>query len=101
LIKEIRLLITVWQPLRKSFIIVLYSFMYGASQLIFVSGITTQNQADAKQMSDNLAAGVTCYTTDCNVACQTGTNEVTQMDGQPNQLSTNGRCSAGQHRSLW
>ncbi|KAH8756919.1 glycoside hydrolase superfamily [Hyaloscypha finlandica] len=64
-------------------------------------GITTQNQADAKQMSDNLAAGVTRYTTDCNVACKTGTNEVTQMDGQPNQLSTNGRCSAGQHRSLW
>jgi chitinase len=40
-------------------------------------------------MSDNLAAGVTCYITDCNVDCKTGTNEVTQMDGQPNQISTN------------
>ncbi|KAF8859677.1 hypothetical protein BDZ45DRAFT_781971 [Acephala macrosclerotiorum] len=64
-------------------------------------GITTQNQVDAKHMSDNLAAGVTCYTTDCNVDCKTGTNEVTQMDGQPNQLSTNGRYGATMGTCQW
>ncbi|KAI0418524.1 family 18 glycosyl hydrolase [Xylaria grammica] len=63
-------------------------------------GVTTQDQADAKQMSDDLAAGVTCYATDCGQDCKKGTNKVTQMSGQPNQLSTNGRCEAGEYRSL-
>ncbi|KAI0431905.1 hypothetical protein F5Y09DRAFT_340146 [Xylaria sp. FL1042] len=63
-------------------------------------GVSTQDQTDAKQLSDNLAAGVTCYTTDCNQKCKKGTNQVTQTNGQPNQLSTNGRCAAGQYRSL-
>ncbi|KAI8631443.1 family 18 glycosyl hydrolase [Xylariaceae sp. FL1651] len=63
-------------------------------------GVTTQDQSDAKQLSDNLAAGITCYTTDCDQQCKMGTSEATQMNGQPNQLSTNGRCPAGQYRSL-
>jgi chitinase len=67
----------------------------------FDSGITTQDQQDAKQMSDNLAAGVTCYTTDCSHQCKSGTNQVAQMNGQPNQLSTNNRCNPGEYRNLW
>ncbi|KAI1382677.1 family 18 glycosyl hydrolase [Hypoxylon trugodes] len=63
-------------------------------------GITTQDQADAKQSSDDIAAGITCYTTDCNESCKKGTNEVAQMNGQPGKLSTNDRCKANQYRSL-
>lgn len=51
-------------------------------------------------MSDDLAAGVTCYTTDCNAACKKGTNQVAQMNGQPNQLSTNNRCNKGEYHNL-
>ncbi|KAK9772778.1 putative chitinase [Seiridium cardinale] len=63
-------------------------------------GVSTQDQADAKQLSDNLAAGITCYTTDCEQTCKKGTNLATQMNGQPGKLSTNDRCSAGDYRSL-
>lgn len=41
-------------------------------------GVTTQDQEDAKQKSDDLAAGITCYTTDCGQSCKRGTNEVAQ-----------------------
>ncbi|KAH8768982.1 family 18 glycosyl hydrolase [Diaporthe sp. PMI_573] len=63
-------------------------------------GVTTQDQEDAKQMSDDLAAGVTCYTTDCGKDCKSGTNEVSEMNGQPGKLSTNDRCGKGRYRSL-
>ncbi|KAF2022761.1 glycoside hydrolase, partial [Setomelanomma holmii] len=63
-------------------------------------GVTTSDQEDAKQKSGDLAAGISCYTTDCNVACMKSTNQVAQMNGQPGQLSTNDRCAKGQYRNL-
>jgi chitinase len=63
-------------------------------------GVTTSDQEDAKQKNGDLAAGISCYTTDCNVACMKSTNQVAQMNGQPGQLSTNDRCPKGQYRNL-
>lgn len=63
-------------------------------------GVTTDQQADAQQMSNDQAAKLTCYTTDCNAKCKKGTNEVTQMNGQPGQLSTSDRCPKNQYRTL-
>ena len=63
-------------------------------------GVTTADQEDAKQKMNDLGAGISCYTTDCNVNCMKGTNQVAQMNGQPGQLSTNDRCPKGQYRSL-
>lgn len=63
-------------------------------------GVTTGEQQDAKQMSDDLAAGITCYTTECNADCKSGTNQVSQMSGQPGKLSTNDKCKAGEYRNL-
>ncbi|KAI0124098.1 family 18 glycosyl hydrolase [Xylariales sp. AK1849] len=64
------------------------------------TGVTTQDQTDAKQRSDDIAAGITCYTTDCGKKCKKGTNEAAQMNGQPGKLSTNDRCKADEYRSL-
>ncbi|KAI0437594.1 hypothetical protein F4803DRAFT_537994 [Xylaria telfairii] len=63
-------------------------------------GVTTGQQEDAKQMSQDLAAGVSCSVTDCNAKCPKGKNPVTQMNGQPGKLSTNDRCPANQYRTL-
>lgn len=52
------------------------------------SGVTQDQQNSAKQSSADQAARLTCYTTDCNANCKTGTNQVAQMNGQPGQLST-------------
>jgi chitinase len=52
------------------------------------SGVTKDQQDSAKQASADQAAKLTCYTTDCNASCKKGTNGVTQMNGQPGQLST-------------
>lgn len=53
-----------------------------------VSGVTEDQQSNAKQSAADQAAKLTCYTTDCNAECKTGTNQVAQMNGQPGQLST-------------
>ncbi|KAI0159376.1 family 18 glycosyl hydrolase [Pestalotiopsis sp. NC0098] len=63
-------------------------------------GVTTGQQEDASQMSQDLAAGVSCYTTDCGADCKKGTNKVTQMNGQPGKLSTSDRCDANKYRTL-
>jgi chitinase len=63
-------------------------------------GVTTSQQQDAQQMSANLQAGVTCYTTDCGSTCKKGTNPVAQMNGQPGQLSTNSRCANNKYHTL-
>ncbi|KAK8082816.1 glycoside hydrolase family 18 protein [Apiospora saccharicola] len=60
-------------------------------------GVTTHDQ---EERSDDLQAGVTCYATDCDQKCKSGTNEVAQMNGQPGKLSTNDRCKAGKYRRL-
>ncbi|TEY30754.1 hypothetical protein BOTCAL_0847g00030 [Botryotinia calthae] len=61
---------------------------------------TTSQQKDAKQKSDDLAAGISCYTTECDTSCKRGTNPVAQMNGQPGSLSTNDKCSKGKYRNL-
>ncbi|KAI1080829.1 glycoside hydrolase [Whalleya microplaca] len=63
-------------------------------------GVTIAGQEDAKSKMNDLGAGISCYTTDCNMNCMKGTNQVAQMNGQPGQLSTNGRCPKGQYRNL-
>lgn len=62
--------------------------------------VTKEQQADAKQKADDLTAGISCYTTDCDAKCKKGTNQVAQMNGQPGSLSTNDRCDKGKYRSL-
>ena len=61
--------------------------------------VTEDQQADAKQKAADLTAGISCYTTDCDAKCKSGTNQVEQMNGQPGSLSTNDRCSKGKYRS--
>ncbi|KAI0467970.1 glycosyl hydrolases family 18-domain-containing protein [Xylaria cf. heliscus] len=63
-------------------------------------GVTVDQQADAAQMSADQAAKLSCYTTDCNDQCKSGTNEVAEVFGQPGQVSTRDRCSKGQYRGV-
>lgn len=51
-------------------------------------------------MSQDLVAGVTCHTSDCNQKCPKGTNQVAQVSGNPGQLSTADQCSKGQYRNV-
>lgn len=62
--------------------------------------VSPTQQADAQQMSDNQAASLSCYTTDCNAKCKKGTNKVSEVFGQPGQISTSDRCPKGQKRSV-
>lgn len=65
------------------------------------NGVTNAQQSDARQMAvDQQASNVACYTSDCGDTCKTGTFEVTEMSGQPGQLSTADRCAKGKYRSL-
>ncbi|KAI1128608.1 family 18 glycosyl hydrolase [Nemania abortiva] len=63
-------------------------------------GVTTGQQKDAKQMSQDIAAGVSCYVTDCDAKCKKGTNPVTQMNGQPGKLSSADKCDSNKYRTL-
>ena len=53
-----------------------------------IPGVTLDQQATAQQMSSDLQAGTSCYATDCNAKCKKGTNKVTEVNGQPGQIST-------------
>ena len=64
------------------------------------AGVTPSQQSTANQMSADQQAGVTCYTSDCGQKCRKGTNAVTQMSGQPGQLSTSSRCPKGKYQTL-
>jgi chitinase len=65
------------------------------------NGVTNEQQSDLNQMSsDSLASNVACYTSDCGDDCKKGTFQVTQMSGQPGQVSTADRCPKGKFRSL-
>jgi chitinase len=55
-----------------------------------IDGVSADQQSNAKQLSADQAAKLSCYSTDCNAKCKKGTNQVAQMNGQPGQLST--RC---------
>ena len=50
--------------------------------------VTPAQQAIARQMSNDQAASLSCYTTDCNAKCKSGTNKVAEVFGQPGQIST-------------
>lgn len=64
-------------------------------------GVTNVQQSDAAQMaSDSVASDIACYTADCGDTCKTGTFAVTQMSGQPGQVSTKTRCDAGKYHTL-
>lgn len=62
--------------------------------------VTSDQQDDASQMSDNQAAQMTCKATDCGESCPAGSNPVTQVNGNPGSLSTKGRCKKGKYRSI-
>jgi len=64
------------------------------------AGVTPSQQSTANQMSADQQAGVTCYTADCGQSCRPGTNAVTQMNGQPGQLSTSSRCPKKKYQTL-
>lgn len=52
-------------------------------------GVTNDQKSDASQMaSDTLASNVACYAAECGDTCKAGTYQVTQMSGQPGQVST-------------
>ncbi len=51
-------------------------------------GVTRDQQANAQQMSTEQAAKLSCYTTDCNAECKSGTNEAAEVFGQPGQIFT-------------
>lgn len=64
-------------------------------------GVTKEQQSDANQLaSDSVASDVACYTADCGDTCKAGTFLVTQMSGQPGQVSTKTRCDKGKYHSL-
>jgi chitinase len=62
--------------------------------------VTSDQQNDAQQMSDDQQAKISCRVTDCGDKCPSGTNEVAQTNGQPGQLSTSDRCTKGKYRSV-
>lgn len=51
-------------------------------------------------MFDDQQASLTCKASPCGVGCPPGTNKVTQMNGQPGQLSTTDRCPKDKYQSL-
>lgn len=62
--------------------------------------ITPPQQSNANQMSADQQAGLTCKASACGASCPPGTNAVTQMNGQPGQLSTTDRCPKKQYQTL-
>lgn len=61
---------------------------------------TPPQQSNANQMSADQQAGLTCKASPCGVSCPPGTNAVTQMNGQPGQLSTTNRCPKNKYQTL-
>jgi chitinase len=64
------------------------------------ANISSDQQSTAEKMSADQQAGVTCRTTACGSKCPTGSNEVTETNGQPGQLSTSSRCAKGEYQSV-
>ena len=62
--------------------------------------VTPPQQSNANQMSVDQQAGLTCQASPCGVSCPPGTNAVTQMNGQPGQLSTTDRCPKNKYQTL-
>ncbi|KAK3674234.1 hypothetical protein LTR78_005703 [Recurvomyces mirabilis] len=52
------------------------------------NGVSAGDQSNAQSLSGDAAAKASCYVTDCNQKCKSGTNQVAQMNGQPGQVST-------------
>ena len=62
--------------------------------------VTPPQQSSANQMSTDQQAGLTCKASPCGASCPPGTNAVTQMNGQPGQLSTTNRCAKKEYQTL-
>lgn len=62
--------------------------------------VTSDQQSDASQLSDNQAAQMTCKASECGESCPAGSNAVTQVNGNPGSLSTKDRCKKGKYRSI-
>lgn len=60
----------------------------GSGNSLSNSDVTPDQQANAQSMSKDQAAKLSCYATDCDQSCKKGTNKVTEMNGQPGQIST-------------
>ena len=84
-----------------------------------IPNISPSQQQNAQSMSANMQASSACYATDCGAKCKKGTNKVTEVNGQPGQLSTrysyhtprihleaslifsrSDRCPSGKYRSV-
>lgn len=61
---------------------------------------TPPQQSNAKQMSDDQQASLTCKTYPRGVDCPQCANEVKQMNGQPRQLKTTDRCPKDKYQKL-
>ena len=62
--------------------------------------VTPPQQSNANQMSVDQQASLTCKASPCGIDCPPGTNAVTQMNGQPGQLSTTDRCPKNKYQTL-
>ncbi len=62
--------------------------------------VAPSQQGDADQMSADQLAKLSCPASACGAKFPPGTNGVTQMNGQPGQLSTTDRCPKNQYQSL-
>ena len=62
--------------------------------------VTPPQHSNANQMSVDQQAGLTCKASPCGADCPPGTNAVTQMNGQPGQLSTTDRCPKNKYQTL-
>ncbi|KAI4172482.1 MAG: hypothetical protein LQ343_003572 [Gyalolechia ehrenbergii] len=72
----------------------------GNDDLGLTSDVTADQQDDAKQMSADQLAGITCRTSACGSDCPSGSSKVTETNGQPGQLSTSERCPKGKYQAV-
>ena len=63
--------------------------------------VTPPQQSNANQMSADQQASLICKASLFGASCPPGTNAVTQMNGQPGQLSTTDRCPKNQYQTLY
>lgn len=63
-----------------------------SNELVSTPSVTPDQQTNAQQMSNDQAASLSCYTTECNLKCKPGTNKVAEVFGQPGQISTRYRA---------
>lgn len=73
---------------------------FGGAAAAAGANVSPSQQASADQQTADNLASMKCYVSDCNAGCKAGTTEVAEFNGQPGQISTNGRCAKKTYRSL-